>query len=393
MDFVSLGDRVVLRRGGGDGFWIHESRDCGVERVTIHACPSVAFSVTGNEGLTLDAVAVRFRKGAKRLVTSNADGMHCSGNRGPLRIQNCFLEGMLDDAININSHNARILSVRSPQEVEVDQKSGVKPGHRLQVVDQGTGTIRQEVSAAAVGMEAGRAVVTLDRPVAGIRGSDGKTDGDYLYNLTLAAPDYVIRNNHFRPSRRFAMLLHSGPGLVENNLVEGVTGHALVLGNDPHWGEGPLGRDVVIRGNVIRGVGYCRGYGSNPAGGAIQVVTYTTDGRPATGRPQRNITIEGNRFEDIPGVAIYIGSADGVRLIGNVITARAGAPTHVKAGAIVLENSRDVRVENCRVDDPRPDTTSAVEIRRTVAPGAEGVIVSELQARLAEGAKPVDDQR
>jgi hypothetical protein len=40
-----------------------------------------------------------------------------------------------------------------------------------------------------------------------------------IYNLDACGKDYIVRNNHFGPQRRHALLARSSDGLFEGNLV------------------------------------------------------------------------------------------------------------------------------------------------------------------------------
>ena len=42
--------------------------------------------------------------GNGRFVTANADAIHCFNCYGKIDIKNCFMEGLLDDTINVHSN-------------------------------------------------------------------------------------------------------------------------------------------------------------------------------------------------------------------------------------------------------------------------------------------------
>jgi len=76
-----------------------------------------------------------------------------------------------------------------------------------------------------------------------------------IYNLDACGKDYIIRNNVFLEQRRHAVLARAPNGLIENNLIDGVGGSAISLGNAiGSFYEGPFPRNTVIRGNTIRNV-------------------------------------------------------------------------------------------------------------------------------------------
>jgi nitrous oxidase accessory protein NosD len=110
-------------------------------------------------------------------------------------------------------------------------------------------------------------------------------------------------------------------------------------------------------------------------------------------RLMRRIVIEDNVITDPAGAGIYVGSGQNVRISGNRISARSTSKPLRKTGAIVLENCSDVILDNNRVTDRRPETTSAVEIRSSVDAGSAGVTITRLIAKLSPTSRSVDDLR
>jgi len=392
---VEPGDRFVhlARRVGQHAVESWFCKDTRIENVTVYASPGVAGVLGGNDGVEVRGLAVRFRPNTRRLLTVDADGLHCQQNRSGPIIEDCYFEGMADDSINIYAPPNVVREVRSVTELVTDARCKVRAGDLLQIMDPRAGAVRAEVKAERVRKEKGRQVITLERAVKGVRAGKDHREADTIYNLSACGWGYVIRNNHMRVHRRHGMLLRAGGGLVEGNRIEGVGGLGIVVTNEPSWPEGPMARDVVIRNNVISGVGYVRGYGDRADGAAIQIKGTKLGYGLADGRGQRHIRIEGNRITDAPGAAIYVGGAADVQIVNNRVDVTPGARAYRKTGAIVLENCDKVTIENCVIVDPRPETFAAVEIRSSVEPGKEAVVIKGLEAKLASGAVEVADKR
>jgi len=345
------------------------------------------------ENVTVRNLSVRYRPGSRRLLTTDADGVHCQQNRTGPRIENCYFEGMADDAINIYAPPNVVLAVESPTQLVTTSKCAIRRGDLLQIMNPREGRILAEVRAAEVQKIKRRYRITLQRPVPGIQaGKDYKT-ADTIYNLSACGAGYVIRNNHMKTHRRHGMLLRAGQGLVENNVIEQVAGHGIVVTNEPDWPEGPFARDIVIRNNIIKGVGYAYKYADAPDGGAIQVRGSRLGYRLAKGRVQRRITIENNRFVDLLGAAIYIGAAEDVRIVANRAEVSLAVPARRKTAAIVLENCNKVTIEDFRIRDPRPQIYAAVEIRGSVEQAKDAVQIKALKVKLNENAVEVVDRR
>ena len=393
--YIEPGDRFVLlaRRVGGAGVLIRSCTDVLVEDVTLHAAVSVASAVVRSENVALRRFDVRYRPDTKRLLTTNADGVHCQANRAGLVIENCFFEGMADDSINIYAPPNIVHEVVSETMVRVGRRNEIRPGDRLQIIDPKAGAIRGEVVAKHVETIRGQYVVTFDQPVQGIVAGKSHTDADTIYNLSACGAGYVIRNNTMRYHRRHGMLLRAGAGLVENNVIEGVAGHGIVVTNEPDWPEGPFARDITIRNNTIRGVGYARGYGGDDRGGAIQIRGTRLGHELATGRAQREIRLINNTIINTPGTAIAIGAAQDVYLAGNTISAETTAPIYRATAAIVLDNVDRTVITDCTITDRRERTTAGVLIRNTVATGPGAVVVKNLRTELGKNAVSTEDQR
>ncbi|MBC8872638.1 MAG: right-handed parallel beta-helix repeat-containing protein [Planctomycetes bacterium] len=393
---MGVGDRFVhLARGvGGVGVALRACRNCSIEDVTIYAGPSTATVLVANETVRVRGLTVCRRPGSKRLLSTDADGVHCQQNRAGPIIEDCSFSGMADDSINIYAPPNVVLEVLSPTELLVTAQCAIRPGDTVQVMNPRSGTIRDEVKVVAVGADQRRRLrITLERAVAGIQAGTDHTNADTLYNLSACGAGYIIRNNHMAAHRRHGMLLRAGHGLVEGNHIHGVAGLGIVVTNEPDWPEGPYADDITIRNNTIEGVGYAKGYGSSRHGAAIQIKGTKLRHGLAEGRVQRNILIENNRIVDPPGAGVFIGAAQSVQLNGNRVETSPATSPHRRTSAILLMNSSAVTVDGLTVTDPQGLFTAAVEIDPSVAAGEGGVAISDVKATSNGDAPHILDRR
>jgi hypothetical protein len=145
--------------------------------------------------------------------------------------------------------------------------------------------------------------VTLDTPLA--------ADFDYLAsNPAATGSGYILRNNTIANHRARGMLLKADHGLVEGNSIDGSSMGAIVLTPEFWWNESCYSRDVIIRRNIIRRVAR-----APRQLGAVMVAALNPSPVAACGH--RNILLEGNRFEDVPGVNLFISSACDVTVKNN----------------------------------------------------------------------------
>jgi hypothetical protein len=337
---LAEGDRFVLlsRRGNG-AFLFAGTTNCLLENVIVRASPSLTVSLTGSDRMTIRGLKIACAEGSPRLIASNGDGIHCQQNRkGPL-IEDCFIEGLCDDGVNIYTVPLVVRQVISSTQVVLAGGSQVREGDELQVFDPQRGIIRGQPRATAVREGNGNQIVTLDRPVEGMVAGNDHRSADTIFNLSASGAGYVIRNNHFRNHRRFGLNLRGGDGLVEGNTFEELGGWSASVGNEPSWPEGPAPCNVVIRGNHIIGGGYSGGYGDGKGGPGIRVCGLSLNGL-AVPPLIRGIVIENNRFTRPSDPAIEVRSARDVLIVNNRSTADPGSAVRTSS-----EMSEDVKVD------------------------------------------------
>lgn len=391
---MSVGDSYVhLARGHANAIMGHFCEDLLLEGIRIHASPALAIGLVANSGnVTVRRVQIVFRDGTDRLLTTDADGVHCQQNRARLVIEDCLFEGMADDGINIYAPPNVVHEVRSPTEWLVSSQCHVLPGDRLQVFDPQGGVLRGEVTALQVQPHEGKLLLTLAEPLEGVTaGADSRT-ADTLYNMSACGAGFVIRRNVIRSNRRFGCMLRAGDGLVEGNLFQDNTGAGIAVLNEPDWPEGPVPWSTTIRGNrFVRG-GTCLGYADAPNSGQLFMRAVRLGFALAPGRPIRGMVVENNEFVDALGASVYIGATSGLMMRGNRIRATAETPRVRGSAAIIIADSEGAKLLRTRLADPRPTTTAAVAILADTEPGEDGVRVEDLVADLASDTLIVDER-
>jgi hypothetical protein len=393
---MKAGDRFVhLARGvGGTGIALRGCRNSSIEDVTIYAGPSTATVLVANEKIHVRGLVVCRRPGSSRLLSTDADGVHCQQNRVGPTIEDCKFSGMADDSINVYAPPNVVLEVRSPTELLVTAQCAIRPGDTVQIMDPRLGIVRDEVAVVNVAVAPRRRLqITLERAVDGIQSGTDHTNADTLYNLSACGAGYVIRNNEMTVHRRHGMLLRAGNGLVEGNRIRAVAGFGIVVTNEPNWPEGPFADGVTIRNNTIEGVGYAKGYGSSRNGAAIQIKGTKLGHGLAEGRVQRNIVVERNRIVDPPGAGVFIGAAQQVKLNGNRIEVSDGAASHRQTAGILLTNSEGVSIDGLTITGPPQWFTAAVEIDPTVSQGDSGVTIANVETDGKAAATDLLDRR
>jgi len=367
---MAVGDAFVMR-GGGEGhgvaFW--GCNDGSIEDVTIYAAPSLCMAFVQCEGnLVVRRVTVRPRPGTTRLLSGNADGIHCQMNRkGPL-VEGCHFEGMTDDGMNTYDRVRMVTKVISPTELQVHQTFGMRPGDRIQVMDPQTGFVRGEANV----ISATKQRIIFDSPIENVRTSTNvlkgitsmtnHLDADVVFNLSTCGAGYIIRSNYFGNFRGRGLILRGVDGLIEGNVFERTSGPGIVIANEPRWPEGPVPHDVVIHGNQLRDVGV-----DNQAQnyGAIMVMGLSLKG-VSSGPSVKDIRIENNIITDPPAQGIYIQSCSGITIAGNRISAD-GTRTFpsaagIRIGASVAAGEDGIKISRLETDLP-PATVPVMDLR------------------------------
>jgi hypothetical protein len=395
LGYMRVGDAYVhLARGHGSAVFAQGCDGISIVQVTVYAAPGLAVGLVGNRGeIQVRRLEVRIAPGSTRLLSANADGVHCQQNRSGPVIENCYFEGMADDAINIYTPPNILRELRSPTQWLVSPGALILPGDRLQVLNPKTGRWRGEVKVVDAKGERRAHLITLDHSIEGaVAGADHRT-ADTLYNLDACGAGFLIRSNHMNGNRRYGCLLRAGGGIVEDNTFADTTGAGVVLANEPDWPEGPVPWGITIRRNrFIRG-GTCLGYADSPHGAALALRPARLGHGLADAEAIRDVVIANNEFLDHAGSAIFLGGAANIIVRDNRITASLNADRRRNGPSILIERSCGVALLNNTVFDLRPGTSAAVEIGSSVAAGEAGARVSDLATVLAPGARPIFDRR
>jgi len=368
--FMIPGDYFVqLARGGGAVFRVEESSDCTIEDNMVYSSPTGSVFSIGSDGLIVRGLRVCFKPGADRLISTDADGIHCQNNiKGPL-IEDCSFDGMADDGINLYSRATIVREVRSPVELIVSGGVAMKLGDRLQILNPQSGQVRGETTVTQIKSQIDKQKIILAEPVQGMVAGEDHLSADTSYNLTRCGAGYVIRNNQFGRFRGRGTLLRAGDGLVESNAYTDPSSDDIMLANAPDWPEGPIPWSITIRDNTFTG-------GSRDP--KILIQAFRLGHQLAQSRSLRDITIEGNRFINPPGVAISIGAAQGILIRNNQIEIEAGSEFKSKQPFIKLTNAQGVTIEDLAVSDPEKNRPTVIQIDPSVEEGAEGVKIKNL---------------
>ena len=356
---VRPGARLVYmaRRNIGAAVTAWASRDVTLDGVAVYAAPSPAMLLGLNENVVIRGLRVERAPGSDRLLSTDADGIHCLGARGALHIEACAFSAMADDSINIHARAAAIVDRLGPDRLLVNPSGTVqfRKGDRVQVYDPERGAIRHaERVVTAVEPRDAHVALAFDEPIGPVTAGSDFRDADHVFNLDACGAGAVIRDNHFGIHRGRGVLLKTVDARIEGNVFENREGWAIAMHQLQSWGEGPAAQRVLIRDNTFEGM--------SPGWSAFIDIRPSRRGDvPAEGRPVRDIRIEGNRMRNPANGVLHAIGVEGLTFVDNVVTCAPGS--RLRPGALItVRNAAGVRVDKLTATDPNEETTALVHL-------------------------------
>jgi len=263
----------------------------------------------------------------------NSDGIHTTGISGKLILEDCDLDCIGDDKINIHTQAMNVASIDSNKMTLIfNHINGfISPywseaGDLLRVYDPDTLELKGKVKVLAADCGS----ITLEPNDVDIK------VGDYISNDKYY-PDVIIRRCTFWRNRGRHLTLQG----TDNLLIEDCTFYnsspwALYLSTAfEYWLEvGPLS-NATVRNNLFRD---CR----ERADDGRSTIFVRVNGKSHQNIPpvHKNILIENNRFENIYGTPINVQLADGVTVRGNEYI-----NCHNDGKNVIIERCVNVKVE------------------------------------------------
>lgn len=383
---------AVLARGPAHAFEVFDIDGVTFENVAIRASSEFGTLIRYCADPVLRGVTIAPPPDSDRLLSVNADGAHIRNSRsGPL-VEDCRFEYLGDDAVAMSAQLFEVADVLDDRTVEIaDGHEGrgfsIEPGDPvagISAAGERYGTLSR-VESVEMGEpqppESRRGpppvdTITFEDPIDGTL-----TPGDCFSNEAAKNEEFAIRDNEFRNMRARVLRLTSGPGLVEDNVLEG-SNHSVILiesRTDDHFEPKRWAEDLTIRGNEIRGAGLTYFAGSNPAG--IELHHDSTDGEEVTGRPNTTLEIVDNEFIDGAYFGMDLSDAEDLVISGNTLSGlhQLEYDRIAKAG-IHLTNVNDVEVTDTVVRGSSDEVERFAllsDVRETTDSGNELVIDDE----------------
>ena len=303
-----------------------------VEDVTMYAGPGMGVFGIQTKDITLRRYTIR--PSGRRLMSINVDGCHFVSCRGTLTVDDCYFQGMGDDAFNMHGRYYFIDEIIGERTVRAaKQTDEIYPsvGDRVEFIRKKTLLSYAEAVITSTEYDSGKGetVIGFDRPL--------PKDFDITDGIANISQHAKLRftNTTVRDVRGRALLVQTRDVLIENNRFDHLTGQGIHIDTAyPEWNESVGTRDVVIRNNTFL---HC-GFGNTKYCDAIGIVVETECEEPRVG-VHRNLTIENNLIIGHTKPAFYLSCLDGAVIRGNRIISNGPAARLDYAVNIKFENN------------------------------------------------------
>jgi parallel beta-helix repeat protein len=390
---IQVGDDIAMVRRIGRAVRIEFCHNNTLENVTLYASPFVCFvQKLGTGTATFRKVNILRRPNTNRLIAGNADGINVNNmENGPL-LDDCHLEYLGDDFVNVHSAYSRTvwqnadnqlvstpinsnaaMQANNGKPVKItffDRKTMTVIGERniIKVTNIAKHPIEQdkclfdlknyfhsgEAGQFKEGNKTAQAnLLTLDKPIT--------IDSDVITTCPqFISSGAIIRNCNFVGTIARGIRLQAPNALIENNHIENVRSFGLSMSGQPQfWGEGPYVHSTIARNNTFIDCA------NGPSDNNQPVIMIKQQGDYATDTTQYDITLENNTIQNCGAMGIEVRGVKGITLTGNTITGYSIYPNLSKDESIpadingtgygiVVESCENVTLKNNSVSQPGP---------------------------------------
>ena len=305
--------------GNNSLIFTHEVRDKST--VTIVGCKDVrienfilihgaAMGITGmrSSNIYLDNYSMyRDYEGNGRLVTCNADGVHLFNCWGDFTLKNSYMEGLLDDTVNVHNNYLTVKKVEGNKLYLISKGAGFTMDLRVFCEGQKVGIFKGRTQEKAgeyriekivLDRENKTYIIETDRAVSGVE------QGDIAENLSAQAK-ITIENCTFGNFRGTMRLQSRNTTIVKNCEFKNEATSMLFTGDTTYWYESSPVNDLTIEN--------CNFY--NTAYGARLAWNSGIEFTEKENYYHKNITVKNCYFDT--GVAAAFNHVDGFTFTGN----------------------------------------------------------------------------
>ncbi len=313
--------------------------------VTIHHALGMGFLFERTENIKIQKSGIYVRKGSDRVVSTTADATHFANCKGTILVEDCRLEGMLDDGTNVHGTYVEVNKIINKNTVRIALKHYEQPGFKfadkgdevwlIKSPDPNRTEVKKVKSVTFVNDV--YSDVTFETAVP----SNLKV-GDILENKTWN-PVFTLRGCVVRDHRARNIIIKTPKKIIiENNEFSSMMSSIMLRGESFHWFESGNVEDVTIRNNTFNHVAY----GGAKGHAVLKVSPRLGKSFDATILYDRNIRFENNTIKTFDNCIVWADRVDGLIIKGNKIEqTQVEKPLYPNNALFELKNCKDVFVE------------------------------------------------
>ena len=246
---------MIARYNGRPTFSVNQCHRVTFADNVHYAGPAGSFGLRESTGISI--INCKIQQKDDRLISQNADCVHVTpAYEGPW-VENCLFEGQMDDAINIKTELIYILEKFSGSQFLVS--SVLRVNDELSLFNPREGRLIGTCKVLEAIPSDNGCRIKIDTNFESLKIGRDKTK-DMFFNNSKSNDNFVIKNNIFRNSRRYGMLIQAKNGVIEGNVLENLSTGGIILQNSASWPEGFVPRNIIIEKNTIRNAGFDRSY-------------------------------------------------------------------------------------------------------------------------------------
>ena len=337
---LQAGDPMVVigRYNGRPTFTVADCERVTFDGNTLYAGPAGGHGISRSPEVAIINTRIQYREG--RLLSQNADCVHANASKIGPWIESCVFEGQCDDAVNLKTQMLKILQAVSADTYLLSDEPQL--ADVLWLFNPRDGELLGQARMLSVVSALGGCLVKLDKSFSSLRVGE-TADCDMFFNDYCSNESFVIRNNIFRNSRRYGLLIQATHGKIENNEFSGLSSSGIVMQNNAGWPEGFVPYQVAVSGNLIHDCGFEYTYVEEALSPiVIRTNTYieqTTAGyQPPKWKGVRDIVIDNNIVRTNSEFGVSVSNAAGLRFANNRIECAGTEP-------FAIERCEDVVIE------------------------------------------------
>jgi hypothetical protein len=322
----------------------NRSKNIALHNLKMYSLHGLGIVSQFSENLNFDSVYVEPETGSGRVIASSADGMHFSGCKGQITINNCRFNGLHDDPVNVHGTHLIVSEIVSPTSIKLKfmhhQTYGFEAfisgdtvaylhAASLQIFAQGVVKTAKLISEREM-------LVEMEKPF-----TKALKVGDALENITWT-PSVTIKNSLFAGTiSRGNLITTRRKVVIENNVYYRTGMHAILIENDASgWYESGPVTDVTIRNNQFIECGY----NSAPNNYVININPQNHQ-LVSNYYVHKNIRIENNTFKVYDYPILSARSTDGLAFQDNMIIQTNFMNAGEKRPAILLTADKKVNIK------------------------------------------------